>query len=175
MRWYIREVEPKTNDWSDANLHSMTNGRISFKPFHAADKMACLAVFDANCPEYFAPNERTDYERFLDSVPEGYEVCMLEGKMAGAFGLTRNSETSLSLDWIMIDPHRHGAGLGSSIMKRVFDAGRRSGVSLITIAASHKSAPFFEKFGAVPINTIMHGWGPGMTRIDMELSLTPST
>mgnify|MGYP004128444723 CR=1 FL=1 len=30
-------------------------------------RAACLKLFDLNCPEYFAPNERTFYESFLAS------------------------------------------------------------------------------------------------------------
>ena len=37
---------------------------ISYSPGHMA---ACLALFDANCPEYFSPGERSDYESFLEA------------------------------------------------------------------------------------------------------------
>ena len=37
--------------------------------------MTCLDIFDANCPEFFAPNERQEYENFLNCDSKGYEVC----------------------------------------------------------------------------------------------------
>ncbi len=62
-------------------------------------------------------------------------------------------------------------GIGSVIMSRVSTLVRASGVSLVTIATSHKSALFFAKCGAVEINFTDNGWGPGMHRVDMELPL----
>ena len=44
-------------------------------------------------------------------------------------------------------------------------------VNVIDIAASHLSAPFFAKFGAMIIKEIKDGWGLNMHRIDMELLL----
>ena len=31
---------------------------FQFRPYEAADRERCLALFDANCPAYFAANER---------------------------------------------------------------------------------------------------------------------
>ena len=41
----------------------------------------------------------------------------------------------------------------------------------IDIAASHLSAPFFKKFGAIEIKIIEDGWGKGMHRVNMKLKL----
>jgi hypothetical protein len=41
----------------------------------------------------------------------------------------------------------------------------------IRIAASHRSAPFFARFGAETVRETPDGWGPGMHRIDMELTV----
>lgn len=130
-----------------------------------------MHVFDANCPTYFAPIERIDYMRFLDAVPDSYEVCEVAGRVVAAFGLVDDDRKGVRLNWIMLDPESQGLGLGSAIMKRVISRGRASQSSLIKIAASHKSAPFFARFGAVAKVHTEDGWGPGMDRIDMELKL----
>ncbi len=39
----------------------------TFRPYQTADREACLGLFDANCPEFFAPNERADYVAFLET------------------------------------------------------------------------------------------------------------
>ncbi|CCQ10838.1 hypothetical protein PALB_17120 [Pseudoalteromonas luteoviolacea B = ATCC 29581] len=44
-------------------------------------------------------------------------------------------------------------------------------MKVIDIAASHLSAPFFEKFGEKTIKEITDGWGLDMHRVDMELLL----
>lgn len=143
----------------------MTNA-VTFRPYKNADREHCLAIFDANCPEFFAPNERDDYADFLDGPTEAYEVCLLDGKVAGAFGLFGAPARERGLSWILLDPAHQRAGLGSEIMSRILKAGKGC---LIHIGASHKSAPFFERFGAVTLQTFTDGWGPGMHRVDMEL------
>ena len=43
--------------------------KAPFRPYSSADREACLANFDANCPAFFAPDERAEaYEGivFLD-------------------------------------------------------------------------------------------------------------
>lgn len=145
--------------------------QIFFRPFSATDTEACLAIFDANCPSYFAPNERADYVSFLESLPDGYEVCEVAGRIVAAFGLMRDDQYGMRLSWIMLEPDSKGGGLGSRIMDRVIALGRASQSQLIRIAASQKSAPFFARFGAIAKVHAEDGWGPGMDRVDMELLL----
>ena len=144
---------------------------ITFRLFTGAEKLACLALFDANCPQFFAPNERLDYVEFLDASPLSYELCLINGEVVGAFGLSGNGLQQNSLNWILLNPNFQGMGIGSSIMNRISAVAHQAGVRLVKIAASHKSAPFFAKFGAIEIAAMKNGWGPGMHRIDMELHL----
>jgi GNAT superfamily N-acetyltransferase len=144
---------------------------VTFRPYSDADYQACVDIFDANCPEFFAPNEREEYTAFLRDLHEGYEVCHVDGHVAGAFGLSRAGEMARGLDWILLDPRVQGVGIGTRIMKRVAHVGRTSGAKLVRISASHKSAPFFARFGAKAISVTKNGWGPGMHRVEMELQL----
>jgi GNAT superfamily N-acetyltransferase len=144
---------------------------ISYRTYRNSDYQRCLDVFDANCPEFFAPNERDDYERFLGSAPSTYEVCELGGRVVGAFGLFDDGVDEKSLNWILLDPQTHGVGLGKKMMERVVFLAGKSKALQVKIAASHKSAPFFAKFGATIISTTTDGWGPGMHRLDMVLLL----
>lgn len=143
----------------------------SFRPYSRTDRKTCLAIFDANCPSYFAPNERADYIGFLDAMPEGYEVCEVAGHVVAGFGLIPDDANDDRLVWIMLHPASQGSGIGSAIIRRVISHCRESGSGLIRIAASHKSAPFFARFGAQATAHAKDGWGPGMDRVDMELAL----
>jgi GNAT superfamily N-acetyltransferase len=145
-----------------------TSDPLVFQKYEPGDYAACLALFDANCPEFFAPNERADYRGFLDSSPGWYELSVVAGNLVGAFGL---DPAQSALRWIMIHPDAQGHGIGSAIMKHVVDSARKAGVSSIAIAASQKSAPFFGKFGAVERSIHENGWGPGLDRIDMTLAI----
>jgi GNAT superfamily N-acetyltransferase len=143
-----------------------------FRSYTAGDRAACLRLFDTNCPTYFAPNERADYEAFMTDVAGEYQVCLHEGHVVGAYGVIAEGRTGLALRWIVIAPEHQGRGIGSAVMQRVIAAVRVAGPSArLHIGASHLSAPFFARFGARELARIPHGWGPGMHRVDMELAL----
>lgn len=144
---------------------------IVFKSYSSNDKELCLDLFDSNCPEYFAPNERMDYENFLISNPAGYELCIGNKEIIGAFGLFKENINQIRLDWILLNQKTQGIGIGSTIMNRVLIQASDSGADQILIATSHKAYKFFEKKGAIKISEKEHGWGPNMHRIDMELHL----
>ena len=147
----------------------MTN--ILFRAYGDADYVTCLDIFDANCPEFFAPNERQEYEAFLNGDSKGYEVCEVDGRVLGAFGLFDDGQDVKAINWIMLDPRTQGIGVGSKIMDRMIHLGCTSETKTVRIATSPKAAPFFAKFGATPTSSTVDGWGPGMDRIDMVLPL----
>jgi GNAT superfamily N-acetyltransferase len=89
----------------------------------------------------------------------------------GAFGVFDRQGKDKDLRWILLNPGSQGKGIGSLIMARVSELARRAGAEVLHIAASHKSAPFFARFGAREIAILEHGWGPDMHRVDMELHL----
>jgi GNAT superfamily N-acetyltransferase len=140
-----------------------------FRAYGAGDRQACLRLFDASCPGFFAANERADYEVFLDTAADGYEVATLADRVVGAFGLKPHAPNGVALRWIVVAADLQGHGIGSAIMARVVGLARASAAEHLYIGASHRSAPFFAHFGARETATIPHGWGPDMHRVDMLL------
>ena len=130
-----------------------------------------MALFDANCPTFFAPNEREEYLDFLNGKPDFYEVCEHDGEIAGAFGLYSEDVQASVLCWILLDPRSQGQGLGSLMMERVMFLAREASSEVIRIATSQKADAFFTRFGAVVQGATKDGWGPGLDRIDMALPL----
>jgi hypothetical protein len=59
---------------------------LRFKRYESADGTLGLGLFDENCPEFFAPNEREDYIEFLNSRTQSYFVCLLGDRIVGAYG-----------------------------------------------------------------------------------------
>jgi GNAT superfamily N-acetyltransferase len=145
--------------------------KVTFRHYLLQDKPNCLAIFDANTPEFFAVNERLDYSQFLDTNPRDYEVCSSGADLIGAFGLLGREAQYRHLNWILLSPKFQGSGVGSMIMKRVVHIAHENNLDHIKIAASHLSAPFFAKYQAVSVFEVNNGWGFGMHRIDMELRL----
>lgn len=148
----------------------MTSG---FRAYTPEDAEACLALFDANCPRFFAPGERADYAAYLDRV-SAYRMCLTDGVVSGAFGVAPGLSGRAHLNWILIDPASQGMGIGRAMMRVAIDEARALGAGILDIAASQHSAPFFARFGARELAHMPDGWGPGMHRIDMELTMSPA-
>ena len=148
---------------------------IACRPFLPDDRAACLALFDSNAPDYFAWNEREDFERYLASAPDSYRVCLQDGEIVGAFGLTVDPESQRGrIRWIMTHAAVRGSGLGTTMMGALLEQARAHGLAVIDIAASQQSAPFFARFGATVRGREPEGWGPGLDRVTMEWHLTES-
>ncbi|CAM2005632.1 GNAT family N-acetyltransferase [Acanthopleuribacter pedis] len=144
----------------------------TFRAFQASDVQPCLALFDENCPRFFAANERDDYEHFL-KTPGDYRVGLRETTIVAAFGMSADlGQKRHRLTWILVSPAAQGTGVGRQMMDQVLKHSRRQGAVAVDIAASQHSAPFFAKFGARTTRTIPNGWGAGMHRVDMVLALT---
>jgi GNAT superfamily N-acetyltransferase len=140
-----------------------------FRPYRESDRETCLQLFDANCPAFFAPNERSDYERFLGAAIDRYQLCLIDGRVVGAYGIYPDGTDSLALRWIVLSPQVQRKGLGTAMMNRIVAELRQVEGARLRISASHKSAPFFARFGARERKRIPDGWGPGMHRVEMEL------
>lgn len=146
---------------------------IDFKPYQSEDFSACMALFDDNCPSHFAPNEKADYQAYLEQLPEDYYIAYQGKKPLAAFGFLLNHTSKRGqITWIMVAKSTQGTGIGRQMMDKSRQLGLAADMEIVDIAASHLSAPFFARFGAKALNHIADGWGPGMHRIDMELVLS---
>ena len=144
---------------------------IYFKTYEARDKNACLSLFDANCPQYFAPNERFDYEEFLDDQPNDYLLCIADEAIVGVFGVFAEQEGECRINWIMLNSSAQGLGIGTKIMEKAIKQAMSLDAKIIHIATSQVAYKFFEKFNAKTVKETKNGWGPDMDKIDMEIRL----
>jgi len=58
-------------------------------PYEAADREACLALFDSHTPRFFDPLERGDFEQVLDEMRWPYQVIARDEP--GATGMRLNT------------------------------------------------------------------------------------
>jgi len=90
----------------------------------------CLKLFDANTPQFFAENERSDYEIFLAGNPENYNVGFLNEDVVAVFGISIDSQhTRGRITWIMVSPHSKGGCWykDDEICKRIRNSGEPEG------------------------------------------------
>ena len=143
----------------------------TFRFYQSTDLDTCLQLFDRNCPLAFAPNERPEYQQFLQAETQScYELCLNQGTVVGAFGLLPIAAVhQAAIRWIMLDPQVQRLHLGTTMMEHILANALHQNIQIIQIAASQVSQPFFAKFGAQIVREIKDGWGPDMHRLDMEL------
>lgn len=148
---------------------------FTFRPYTPEDRAGCVALFRANTPNWFAPHELEQYESFLDEGPASYFVMLDEaGTLTGAGGVEVESARSVGwLTWGMVDPTRHGLGLGKSLLEYRLEQLRANlHVSRVCIDTSQLTAPFYEKYGFTAQRIIPDGYAKGLHRHEMELRFT---
>ncbi|MBI2686229.1 MAG: GNAT family N-acetyltransferase [Acidobacteria bacterium] len=148
---------------------------FQFRPYSPEDREACLALFTANTPNWFAPHEREQYESFLDEVPGSYYLMYDDtGALAGAGGVELESARGVGwLTWGMVDPNRHGQGLGKTLLEfRLEQLRANLHIHRVCIDSSQHTAPFYEKYGFTTQRIIPDGYAKGLHRHEMELRFT---
>ena len=150
---------------------------MEFKPYIKDDLAACLELFDLNCPRFFAREERSDYSHFLQQLPDAgtaqtvYLLGWREQRLIACFGMARVSSKTCALTWIMVHPAYQRQGCGEEMMAQLFTLAAAAGYRKVAVATSQHADQFFARFGAVTLRSQNDGWGPGMHRVDMEISL----
>lgn len=149
----------------------MVDASLTFRPLAPGDQADCLRLFDENCPGFFDPGERAGFVEYLRRPTGPYTVGLLGPTLVAGFGLEAAGPAAMTIRWVVVAPAVQGRGVGRRLMACALTQLRDAGASLLRIAASHRSAPFFAHFGAVELARIPDGWGPGMHRVDMELTV----
>ena len=72
--------------------------RFQFRLYTPDDRPACVALFAANTPHWFAAHEQEQYESFLDDDPGQYFLMLENGNIIGAGGI--EIEAARSTGWL---------------------------------------------------------------------------
>lgn len=146
------------------------------RPYRPEDRAACLAVFDSNVPDYFAPHERVDFIDFLDALHGSYFVMDdADGQVVacGGFLASHDDPAVAILCWGMVRRGLHRTGRGAHLLSARLDLiAARPDFTTVSIETSQKSRGFFERFGFIAGTIVPDGFAPGLDRVEMTLDLT---
>ena len=143
-------------------------------PYTPADHDACLAVFDTNVPRYFLKSERAGFESFLAELPGPYLVMTDDdGVVVACGGYAMNDEPGRAdLCWGMVRQEKHRKGLGRTLTHRRIDAAKADpNVRVIALECSQHTTGFYERFGFRVTDVEPDGFGPGLDRCEMRLTI----
>ena len=147
---------------------------MRLRDYQPADREACLALFEGNVPDYFAPTERADFEAFLDAIAFPYLVIEDEDGLVGCGGWARRSSDPGVVDfcWGMVRRDRHKSGLGRRLLEARLAQARAAGdVRSVMLQTTQHSEGFFARYGFVTRQVVANGFAPGFHLHDMRLDL----
>ena len=146
----------------------------TYRDFTAADREACLAVFDSNVPDYFHDAERVEFAAFLAALPGPYLVLVdTDGVVVGCGGYARVAGTGRAdLCWGMVSNSAHGKGLGRALTQARIDRVLADPtVTEVVLNTSQHTVGFYERLGFETVAVIPDGFAPGLDRYDMRMSV----
>jgi predicted GNAT family N-acyltransferase len=143
-----------------------------------ADHAACMAVFDSNVPDFFLLGERTEFSAFL-GVPTGPYLLVeaRTGAVVACGGHAIEPGTgNARLCWGMVRHDLHGTGLGGMLLETRLNRIRSEGLAaVVELGTTQNTYPFFERYGFHTVSVEPDGYGPGLDRYEMRLSLSAGT
>jgi len=144
---------------------------MKIKEYTAADKAACLAIFDSNMPQYFMPEERQQFEDWLDKEGrEVYYVLIDNDEIVACGGIYEDTELKLvGQAWGMVLNSLHKKGYGKALtLHRIKEMDERFSHLEQHLGTSQHTAPFYEKMGYTTIEVIKDGFGIGLDYYKMK-------
>lgn len=150
---------------------------MTFRPYAPADRDACLAIFDSNCPRFVAPVERADFESYLAAPRGRYGVlCNDAGAVVGCGGITFDRDgRHAHLAWGLIHAAHHRRGLGRAMtLERLRWIAETPAVERVVMDTSQHTVGFYEKLGFQQTRVTEDGFAPGLHRHRLELVVDDS-
>lgn len=144
-----------------------------FRDYRPDDRDQCVALLTANTPEFFAPEEKADYEEFLDSFSGPYFVIEDQGRVIGAGGYLIEEESRIAgIRWGMLDPQEKSRGLGRFLLEQRIKRIRESGqADRICVQTSQMTAPFFHHLGFIETKREADKIAKGIDEVELWLEL----
>jgi hypothetical protein len=145
----------------------------SVREYAVEDRTACLALFDSNSPEFFAPDERAEYVAFLDRLPCRYLVMTASQQQviaAGGYYLTEEPGLG-ALAWGVVARSWHHRGVGRELLGVRLSHLRAGGALAARVRTSQRTRKFFERSGFHLVRVVESGFAPAIDLVELRLHL----
>jgi ribosomal protein S18 acetylase RimI-like enzyme len=155
---------------------------MNIRHYEAADREACIDIFESNTPRYFDPLELEDFNRWLDgkdrnilsyntTKEEYFYVLEVENKIIACGGYyIPIDENRGNMVWGMVHEKFHKAGFGSALLSyRINEIKQNYPGYIISLDTTQHSFIFFEKLGFTVTAIQNNYYGENLDRYDMIL------
>ena len=139
------------------------NDLIAIREYEVADKSAVMNLIRLNTPEYFAPEEEADLDRYLDNERELYYVLLFDGVIVGCGGINfADCKTTGRISWDIFHPEYQGKSLGTRLLEyRIGKLKSIGSIRRITVRTSQVAYKFYEKQGFMLQKVEKDYWAEG--------------
>jgi ribosomal protein S18 acetylase RimI-like enzyme len=144
---------------------------LKFRPFSPSDLDQCLAIFDSNCPKFFAANERDKFLKYLTQERLPYFVVTDGDQHQLACGGFIIDEGVGELAWGMVRSDIQHQGIGRYLFIKRLAEITKSGAKMVIMDTSQHSLGFYESLGFRVVRKQPEGYGPDLDRFDLQLLL----
>lgn len=150
----------------------MTSGLI-IRPYQVQDKAALLKILQLNIPDYFAPEEWEDFQKYLETDLEDYYVLVLDRQVIGGGGLNYHiQEHTASLSWDLLHPNYQKQGFGRQLIQhRLKILSTNKAIKQVFVRTSQLVYRFYQKQGFMLQQCKANYWGPGYDLYHMTQTL----
>ncbi len=141
------------------------------RKYQVTDLTEVIKVFRQNTPTYFAEEEQTDLEQFLQRNGDNYWLIEQEGVIAGCGGIVFSEDQEVGrIAWDFFSPHFQGKGLGRQLTEfRLAEIRKKNSVRSIIVRTSQLAYSFYAKFGFEVDKIEKDYWAPGLDLYDMQM------
>lgn len=120
---------------------------VHIRPYSKTDSGELLTILDLNTPQYFAIEERRDFEIYLEKEIDDYFVITIDETIVGSGGINYDHKNGIAkISWDIISPLYHGQGIGTKLLHYRIDHLKTKYPKLsIVVRTSQVAYRFYEK------------------------------
>ena len=148
---------------------------LNIRGYRSDDREHCLSIFDSNTPQFFAPQDRSDFASFLNRPDGIFLVGEVDGQgLVACGGWYIDEKKGLAgLTWGMVKKEAQQCGYGQALLNERIQQIRSDGrANVIRLRTTQWVQRFFERSGFISKSAIKDGFGLNLDRIEMELNLS---
>jgi len=143
---------------------------MTIRLYKKSDKEKLVELFKLNTPDYFAPHEQSDFERYLETHSTTYYVVEQGRKIVGCGGYHVTEVNSVGrISWNLVHPDYKRKGMGKQLVNYCIEKLRNEkAVRMIVVWTSQLAYIFYGKFGFRIRDIQRNYWGKGLHLFMME-------
>ncbi|MEX1189604.1 MAG: GNAT family N-acetyltransferase [Bacteroidia bacterium] len=133
------------------------------RPYKTSDKGFLIEIFKKNIPEFFAPEELSEFIEFLEVHHKDYLTIEVENRVVGGLGHEhRVSDASGRINWVFIHPQYKGLGFGKDACLHCMTLlTSNPSIEKLLVRTSQHAAGFFKSLGYEVMSIEKDYWAEG--------------